>query len=70
MRASLLVIAGAVAALTAVVLIRTVMHTPPPAVQLEAVAVNVDESRVAEHLAEAIRFPTISHQAPGSLGRS
>lgn len=67
MRTAFVTIGLAVLVLVAVVVIRTLMHTPPAAAPVAAVSVRVDASAVARHLAEAIRYRTISRQAPGSL---
>ncbi|TNF90672.1 MAG: M20/M25/M40 family metallo-hydrolase [Gammaproteobacteria bacterium] len=63
MKKALLLIAGALAALIAVVLIRTVGHQPLAVESVERVEIALDEEAIAARLAEAIRFKTISHQS-------
>jgi carboxypeptidase PM20D1 len=53
--------------LAAVIVGRTLMHTPETLQPVTTVAIDVDQQQVATHLAEAIRFPTLSHQDPGLL---
>ncbi|WP_422364530.1 M20 family peptidase [Pyruvatibacter mobilis] len=50
--------------LVTVVLVRTLMFTPPAHEARTPVALEIDRERVAQRLAEAIRFRTISRQAP------
>lgn len=51
--------------LVAVILLRAMLFTPPGVTTAEPRAVTVDREAVATHLAEAIRFRTISPAAPG-----
>ena len=50
--------------LVAVVLIRTVLHTPADIESVQPVSIEIDESKIARHLSEAIQFATISNQDP------
>jgi carboxypeptidase PM20D1 len=45
-----------------VVLVRTIAHTPPELGVVELVEIEFDDSTLAQHLSEAIQFPTVSHQ--------
>jgi len=56
--------AAAIAALVVVVLIRTMLHTPPALPPVDSVTVNLDDDVIARHLSEAIRFPTVSYENP------
>jgi carboxypeptidase PM20D1 len=57
---------GILAALALVVAVRTATFSPPAAVNLSSVSlaagVPVDRARAAQHLSEAVRIRTISHQ--------
>ncbi|MET0295128.1 MAG: M20 family peptidase [Caulobacter sp.] len=59
---------GVVVVVGAVVAVRTVTFKPPAAVDPASLnlpaARDVDAARAAEHLAQAIRFQTVSHQNP------
>lgn len=48
--------------IVAIVLVRTILHTPVDVPAVEPQTISVDEAAIAEHLAEAIRFRTVSHQ--------
>ena len=48
--------------IVAIVLVRTLLHTPVDVPAVEPQTISVDEAAIAEHLAEAIRFRTVSHQ--------
>lgn len=50
--------------LIAVILVRTLMFTPPPLQTEEQVAFDVDADLVAQHLSEAVRFETVSPPEP------
>ena len=56
----LLVVGGV---LVAVVLLRAFLHTPVTTDRVEPVVIALDEPAIAERLAQAIRFRTISHQS-------
>jgi carboxypeptidase PM20D1 len=45
-----------------VVFVRALLHTPQSLEQIDTVSVELDDKLIAQHLAEAIRFRTISHQ--------
>jgi carboxypeptidase PM20D1 len=47
-----------------IIVLRTIMHTPTELRKVESVEIELNEMLVAEHLSEAIRFPTVSHQDP------
>ena len=51
-----------VLAIIVVVLVRTLLHTPVGISAVEPQIINVDETTIAQHLAEAVRFRTVSHQ--------
>jgi carboxypeptidase PM20D1 len=65
-----LVLLACVAALVALVAVRTAAYQPPAAVDLAGVdlaeGVPVDQARAARHLSEAVRIRTVSHQDPAS----
>jgi carboxypeptidase PM20D1 len=67
MKTILLALVALLLALAGVILARTVMHTPEQLEDVATVAIDVDPRRIANHLSEAIRFPTISHQDPGQM---
>ncbi len=48
--------------IAAIVLVRTLLHTPVDVPAVEPQTISVDEAAIAGHLAEAIRFRTVSHQ--------
>ena len=62
MKKFVVVLAAALAVLVAVVLIRAALHRPHARNDVAQVSVDVDTTRIAEHLSEAVRFRTISHQ--------
>jgi carboxypeptidase PM20D1 len=53
--------------LAAVIIVRTLMFTPARRDATELVVVPVDSALLAKHLAEAIRFPTVSRQPPDPI---
>ena len=59
---------GAVLVLGAVVAVRTATYTPPAQVEAGAVklaaSIPIDNARAAQHLGEAVRIQTVSHQDP------
>ena len=57
-------------ALTAIVVVRTMMHQPESLADVARVDVVIDEQTVARHLAEAVRFKTVSHQNPADFDSS
>jgi carboxypeptidase PM20D1 len=63
MKKILLALAAALAVLVAVLVVRTLLHTPAPQGSAEPVDIPLDENAIAERLAEAIRFRTVSHQS-------
>ncbi|MEC7368110.1 MAG: M20 family peptidase [Pseudomonadota bacterium] len=48
---------------TAVVVIQTLLHAPPPFADITQVNIDLDEMALAEHLSQAITFQTVSHQS-------
>ena len=61
---NLLKIVGALfVMLVAVVIIRTLMHAPPPFADITQVNIQIDEEQAAKHLSEAITFKTVSFQS-------
>ena len=62
------ILLGLVAAVAAVIAVRTVTFRSPAALDSQPVAIaaapEVDLGATAQHLAEAVRFRTISHQDP------
>ena len=62
------IVLGLVAAVAAVIAVRTVTYRAPAALDSQPVAIaeapGVDLATTAQHLAEAVRFRTISHQDP------
>ena len=59
LRISLLAV---VLVIMAVVFVRTLLHTPTGISSVEQQTINVDETTIAEHLAAAVRFRTVSNQ--------
>jgi len=64
MKRILLGLVGLVALLAAVVLVRTLMFTPPAEDDVELVSNQPDRDKLARQLSEAIALPTISRQTP------
>jgi len=64
------VLLGSVAALVALLGVRTAAYRPPAAADLAGVelaeGVPVDQARAARHLSEAVRIRTVSHQDPSA----
>ena len=63
MRKFLLFAGMALLALTTILVIRTLLHKPSDLAAVTRVAIELDESAIADRLAEAIRFRTVSHQS-------
>ena len=53
----------ATVAIAAVIVIKTLNHTPPPFSDIAEVNIQLDEAKLAANLAAAIRFKTVSYQA-------
>lgn len=49
--------------LLAVVLVRTMLHTPEAFESAPLEVIEFDDQVAARHLAEAVRFETVSHQS-------
>ena len=67
MRNLILALVGAVIFLGIVLVVRAALHQPLDSdggQAVESVQVEIDESLAAQHLSEAIRFRTVSHQRP------
>lgn len=54
-------------AVAAIIVTRTLLHTPASAEPVAPVTIALDEQRIAARLSRAIRFPTVSHQDPAQL---
>lgn len=54
---------AAFVAVIAVVLVRAWLHRPSADAAVAQVSVDVDEAAIAQHLSEAVRFRTVSHQS-------
>ncbi|MGE0621709.1 MAG: M20 family peptidase [Pseudomonadales bacterium] len=67
MKKILILLGGTLAVLAAVVVVRTVLHTPEIQGSADPVIIDLDEDAVAARLAEAIRFRTVSHQSPADF---
>jgi carboxypeptidase PM20D1 len=67
-RSIVLGVAGALAVTAAIVAVRTASFKPPMSVEAGAVrlapSIPIDNARAAEHLGEAVRIETVSHQDP------
>ena len=50
--------------ITLVVLVRAFLHSPEMTEEIALVDISLDEQAIAERLAQAIRFRTVSHQRP------
>ena len=61
MKKYLLALAALIVVLIAVVFVRALSVSPPTIAQSESPAMVVDSNAVAQHLAAAVRFPTISY---------
>jgi len=64
MKSLLLGLLGAVLLILVIVLARAFLHTPETTEAIALVDISLDEQAVAERLAQAIRFRTVSHQRP------
>ena len=64
MKSLLLGLLGAVLLVLVIVLARAFLHTPEITEEIALVDISLDERAVAERLAQAIRFRTVSHQRP------
>ena len=53
----------ATVAIAAIIVIKTLNHTPPPFSDIAEVNIQLDEAKLAANLAAAIRFKTVSYQA-------
>lgn len=62
MKRGFVLLAGVLVLLTAVVVVRTLLHSPEPLPAMDTQVVELDEQTIARHLAEAVRFRTVSHQ--------
>ena len=67
MKKILILLGGTLAVLAAVVVVRTVLHTPEAQGSADPVVIDLDEDAIAARLAEAIRFRTVSHQSPAEF---
>jgi carboxypeptidase PM20D1 len=67
MRKFLLALGAALFVLAGIILARTFMHAPTALEDVATVAIDVDQQSIANHLSEAIRFKTISHQDPDQV---
>lgn len=64
MKKFLMILGLALSLLVAVVLIRTLLHTPiEPDYDIEPAQVAVNEERLLKHISESLRFKTISYQS-------
>ena len=62
MKKILMVAVGIVVLLTGVIVVRTMLHQPEALEAVERQTIALDEDVIAQHLGEAIRFRTVSHQ--------
>ena len=62
MKKALIMGAGGLVLLAGVVVVRTMLHQPEERVAVEPQTIELDELVIAQHLGEAIRFKTVSHQ--------
>ena len=56
-------IGGSLLILAAVIVVRTIMHSPPPRADVTLVNLNIDAKKAAQHLSESITFKTVSNQS-------
>jgi carboxypeptidase PM20D1 len=63
------ILATATVVLLAIILLRTFLHTAPEASRIAPSEIQLNESLLASHLAEAIRFKTISNRSGGEFAR-
>mgnify|MGYP001142713304 FL=1 len=54
---------GAISLLILVVVVRTLIHQPPAAVNATVVEIELNESALAERLSQSIQFQTVSFQS-------
>lgn len=64
MRKLLFGLFAAVVLVVGIVLIRTILLSPPTLATITPVSIDLDEDLIANHLAQAIRFKTVSHGDP------
>ncbi len=62
MKRGFILLACTLVLLAGVVVIRTLLHRPEPLPAIEPQQIELDEQTIARHLAEAVRFETVSHQ--------
>jgi carboxypeptidase PM20D1 len=70
MKKALLSLGLVAVVLLGVLLVRAALHTPPSTTPIEPVEIPLDAARISGHLADAVRFPTISHQDASKLDES
>jgi len=58
-----LVISAILVLSCAVVVVRTLLHTPPPFADITQINIDLDEVAATDHLSTAITFQTVSHQS-------
>jgi carboxypeptidase PM20D1 len=56
--------------LVVVIVVRTLMHQPSAALDIEQVEIELNETELAQNLSESIRFKTVSFQLPEYKNRS
>lgn len=56
-------IGGSLLILAAVIVVRTIMHSPSPTADVMLVNLNIDAKKAAQHLSESITFKTVSNQS-------
>ena len=61
---------AAIGLLIAVVVVRTLMHQPPATTNTDLVAIELNESALAERLSQSIQFQTVSFQSPALKDQS
>ncbi len=69
MKRALILICLAIVIPGVIIVVRTITHTPTELRKVESVDIKLNEMLLAEHLSEAIRFPTVSHQNPADRDR-
>ncbi|MCZ6503731.1 MAG: M20 family peptidase [Gammaproteobacteria bacterium] len=64
MKRTILIVGAVIVVIAAIIVIRTIMHSPMQLDEVEQVEIELDENLAALHLSEAIQMRTVSHQNP------
>ncbi len=57
----------ALALLFVALVVRAAVHVPEQSTAIEPIDIPLESEVIAQHLAQAVRFPTVSHQDPAKF---